>query len=87
MTKMATTPIYGKNFKNLLLQNQKAHDLGTWYVALGFWAYQVCSNDDPRLTLTYLTSRSKLPNSAGSNSYMSHRKCVRSTQRITAVFW
>ena len=23
-------------------------------------AYQVCSNDDPRLTLTYLTSRSNL---------------------------
>ena len=26
-------------------------------------AYQVCSNDDPKLTLTYLTSRSNfLPN-------------------------
>ena len=24
-----------KTFKNLLLQNQKADDLGTWYVALG----------------------------------------------------
>ena len=36
MTKMAATPIYGKKtFKNLLLQNQKADDLGTWYVALG----------------------------------------------------
>ena len=35
MTKMAATPINGKkNFKNLL-QNQKADDLGTWYVALG----------------------------------------------------
>ena len=35
MTKMA---IYGKNlFKNLLLQNQKADDLGTWYVAFGMW--------------------------------------------------
>ena len=33
---MATMPIYGKNpLKNLPLQNQKAHDLGTWYVALG----------------------------------------------------
>ena len=30
MTKMTTTPM-----KNLLLQNQKADDLGTWYVALG----------------------------------------------------
>ena len=36
MTKMAATPIYGKKpFKNLLFQNQKAGDLGTWYVALG----------------------------------------------------
>ena len=26
----------------------------------GCGAYQVCSNDDPRLTLTYLTSRSNL---------------------------
>ena len=26
----------------------------------GCRAYQVCSNDDPRLTLTYLTSRSNL---------------------------
>ena len=37
MTKMAATPIYGKSFKNLLLQNQDADDLGTWYVALGMW--------------------------------------------------
>ena len=38
MTKMATTPIYGKkSFKSLLLMNQKANDLGTWYVALGMW--------------------------------------------------
>ena len=33
MTKMAAMP---KPFKNLL-QNQKADDLGTWYVALGMW--------------------------------------------------
>ena len=38
MTKMAAMPIYGKKtFKNLLLQNQKADDLGTWYIALGMW--------------------------------------------------
>ena len=30
----------------------------------GCWAYQVCSNNDPRLTLTYLTSRSNLRPSA-----------------------
>ena len=39
MTKVAAMPIYGKNpFKNLLLQNQEADDLGTWYVALGMWS-------------------------------------------------
>ena len=27
--------IYGKNFENLLLQNQMADDLKTWYAALG----------------------------------------------------
>ena len=35
MTKMAAMPIYGKNLKNLLLQNPKADDLETWYAALG----------------------------------------------------
>ena len=35
-TKMAAMPIYGKKtFENLLLQNQKDDDLGTWYVASG----------------------------------------------------
>ena len=39
MTKMATTPIYGKKLlKCLLLWNQKVNGLGTWYVALGMWA-------------------------------------------------
>ena len=30
-------PYMVKTLKNLLLQNQKADDLGTWYVALGLW--------------------------------------------------
>ena len=34
MTKMATMPIYGKKLKNFL-QNQKAYDLETWFVASG----------------------------------------------------
>ena len=34
MTKMAAMPIYDKNLKHLL-QNQKAYDLETWYVASG----------------------------------------------------
>ena len=35
MTKMATMPIYGKNLKNLLLQNRRADFHETWYVASG----------------------------------------------------
>ena len=43
MTKMAGTPIYGKKktFKNILLQNQKADDLGTWYVTFGMWGLPI----------------------------------------------
>ena len=35
MIKMAAMPIYGKTLKILLLRNQKADDLETWYAALG----------------------------------------------------
>ena len=35
MTKMAAMPLYGKTLKNLLLRNQKADDLETWYAASG----------------------------------------------------
>ena len=36
MTKMAAMPIYGKNLKtNLLLRNQKADDLESWYASSG----------------------------------------------------
>ena len=48
-----------KTFKNLL-QNQRANDLGHWYVALGQWAHQIYSKNDSRLTLTYFTARSNL---------------------------
>ena len=34
-TKMAAMPIYGKNLKKILLQNQKSYDPETWHVALG----------------------------------------------------
>ena len=40
MTKMATMSIYGKTFKNLLLQNHKSYDLETWHVAWGTLALQ-----------------------------------------------
>ena len=63
--------------------------LGMWHWGCG--AYQFCSNDDPRLTLTYLTSRSNLfPNAFkwenfrkvdflenfGSFSHYSHMICL-----------
>ena len=61
MTKMAAMPIYGKNLKTLLLRNQKSDDLETWYAAWGAREYyQVCSNDDTGLILTYFTARSNL---------------------------
>ena len=61
MTKMAAMPIYGKNLKkNLLLQNQKANELETWYVASSAQVLPIYSNDDPGLTLTYFTARSNL---------------------------
>ena len=57
MTKMAAMPIYGKN---LLLWNQKSDDLETWYAASGLKYYQIHSNDDPGVTLSYFTARSNL---------------------------
>ena len=59
-TKMAAMPIYGQTPFQNLLHNQKAGGLGIWYVALGMRGLPSCSNDDPMLTLTYLTSRSNL---------------------------
>ena len=35
MTKMPTTPIYGKNPLKSSSPDQKAYDLDTWYVAFG----------------------------------------------------
>ena len=41
MTKVAAMPIYGKNLKNILLQNQKSYDHETWHVSLGTQALQI----------------------------------------------
>ena len=57
MTKMAAMPLYGKNLKNLLLQNWRADFHKTWYVLLPIIVY---INDDPGVTLTYFTARSNL---------------------------
>ena len=60
MTNMAAKPTYMvKTLNNLLLWNQKACDLETWYVASGARVLP-SSNDDPGLTLTYFTGRSNL---------------------------
>ena len=61
MTKMATTPIYGKNpLKIFSSRTRRPITSGLGIQHWGCGAYQVCSNDDPRLTLTYLTLRSNL---------------------------
>ena len=56
VTKMAAMSIYGKTFKNLLLWNQKADDLETWYAVLVTQVLPNMLNDDTRLTLTYFTA-------------------------------
>ena len=58
MTSMAARPMYGKNIKTiLLLWNQTANDLESWYAASGT---QVLPNNDPGLTLSYFTAMSNL---------------------------
>ena len=61
MTKMATMLIYGKNLKKIFFSGTKrlmTLKLGMQHQVLEY--YQVCSNDDPGLTLTYSTARSNL---------------------------
>ena len=56
MTKIVAMPLYGQNLAN---RNQKADDIdGMKHWALKY--YQVCSNDDPGLTLTYFMGRTNL---------------------------
>ena len=61
MTKMAAMPIYDKNLKESSFPEQKRSM--TLKLGMPLWVlkhYQVCSNDDPGLTLTYFTARSYL---------------------------
>ena len=54
-------PYLVKTFKkNLLLWNQMADDLESWYAASGTQVQPSCLNDNPGLTLTYFTSMSNL---------------------------
>ena len=59
MTKMAAMPIYGKNLKKIFFSGTKRPmtlKLGMQHWVLEY--YQIYSNDDPGLTLTYFTARS-----------------------------
>ena len=61
MTEMAAMAIYGKNLKKIFSSGTKRPmtlNLGMHHWVLEY--YQVCSNDDPGLTLTYFTARSNL---------------------------
>ena len=61
MTKTAAMPIYGKNLKKIFFSGTKRPmtlKLGMQHWVLEY--YQVCSNDDPGLTMTYFTARSNL---------------------------
>ena len=60
MTKMTATPIYGKDHLKIFSRNRRPMTLGLGMWHWGCVAYQVCSNDEPKLTLTYFTSRSNL---------------------------
>ena len=42
---MVAMPIYGKTFKNLLLQNQKSFDAESLYIASGIRGLPSLSND------------------------------------------
>ena len=57
---MTAMPIYGKNPLKIFSRTRRSVTLGLGIKHLGCGAYQVCSNYDPKLTLTYLTSRSNL---------------------------
>ena len=54
-------PIYGKSLKKIFFSGTKKPmtlKLGNWHWLLEY--YQIYSNDDPGLTLTYFTGRSNL---------------------------
>ena len=61
MTKMATMPIYGKNPLNIFFSGTKRPmalglDMKHWE----YGPYEICTNDESRLTLPYFMARSNL---------------------------
>ena len=60
MTKMAAIPLYGRNFKKSSSGTKRPMTMKLGIQHTVFEYYQVCSNDDLVLTLTYFTARSNL---------------------------
>ena len=61
MTKMVAMPVYGKNLKKIIFSGSKRQM--TLKVGMQHWLlkyYQVCSSDDPGITLTYFMAMSNL---------------------------
>ena len=60
MTKMATMSIYGENLKKIFSETKRLMvlNLGMHHWVLEY--YEVCSNDEPGLNLTYSMARSNL---------------------------
>ena len=80
MTKMAAMPICGKNLKKIFFSGTKRPmtlKLGMQHRVLEY--YQVCSNDDPGLTLTYFRA-----DNAGSCSKDLILACVWGSQTVDA---
>ena len=57
---MAAMPIYGKNLKIFFSGTKRLMTLNVGMQHRVLEVYQVCSNDDPGLTLTYFTATSNL---------------------------
>ena len=60
MTKMAAKPIYGKSSSKIFSRTKGPMTLWLGMLQWGLGPIIVCSNDDPRLTLTCFTARSNL---------------------------
>ena len=58
MTKVAAMPIYGINLKKFFSGIKRPMTLKLSMLHRVLECYQVCSNDDRRLNLTYFTARS-----------------------------
>ena len=60
MTKMAATPIYGKNPSKIFSETDGPISMKLGFKHLGLLPITVCSNDNPGVTLTYFMARSNL---------------------------